>query len=310
MQEIITIGSALTDIFVQSSQFEVAHHLDGVKLCQMYGEKLEAESLVVATGGGGGNAAVGFARAGYSVAVVSEVGSDVFGTMIIEEFHKEFVSTNYVVQEKKEQTGGSVILVGKDGGRTVLVHRGAAAQLDPQDIPQRVLKTAKWVHLSSIAGNLETLRTIGKCMTESRTKLSWNPGKRELDLLKEGTLQLHEIPVEVLLLNMQEWEQIASLHEDFKLQIPEIIVTNGHSEGVAFIKSLQGSPLKFLPKRVTVVDETGAGDGFAVGYVVARLQEKSPEQAIGWGQKNAASIITKFGAKPGLLTKAELEQIS
>lgn len=306
MQDIITIGSALTDIFVKSPHFEIEQHLDGVKLCQTYGDKLEVDSFVIETGGGGGNVAVGFARLGFSVAVVAETGKDLFSTVIIEEFHKEFVSTNYLIQEKKEQTGGSVILVGKDGGRTVLVHRGASSLLDPQDIPSRALKVARWVHLSSIAGRLQTLQSIGESVADSTVKLSWNPGKAELELLKTGQLKITELPCEILFVNLQEWESVSQLHAELRSHIPEIIVTNGHSEGKIYLKNGVQTEITFTPTSTTVVDETGAGDGFAVGYVAARILEKNPQEAITWGLKNAASVIQYFGAKPGLLTKEKL----
>jgi sugar/nucleoside kinase (ribokinase family) len=289
MQDIITIGSALTDIFVKSPHFEVENHLDGVKLCQMYGEKLEADSFVVETGGGG--------------------GKDIFSSVIIDEFHREYVSTNFVVEERKEQTGGSVILVGRDGGRTVLVHRGASSQLDPQDIPGRAIKTAKWVHLSSIAGQLETLKFIGSCMQESKTKLSWNPGRGELALLTTGELKVTDIPCEILFVNLQEWESVSALHDQLKQHCTEIVVTNGHSQGVIYVKNGPQQEITFMPTKTQVVDETGAGDAFSVGYVAARILDQQPETAVSWGLKNATSVIKYFGAKPGLLTKEKLAAV-
>lgn len=306
MQDIVTIGSSLIDIFIQSSHFQIERGSDGAKLCQLYGEKLEVDSFEVRTGGGGGNTAVGFARAGFSVAVVTETGKDAFSDVIVDEFHKEFVTTKYLIQEKKEQTGGSVILVGNDGGRTVMVHRGASSLLDPRDIPIAALKNLQWLHLSSIAGRLEALRTIGDAMLESKGFMSWNPGKGELELLRTGRLLLSDIPCQILFLNESEWKSISALQQDILGTVGEVVITNGSSPGRVYLGQNMHDAVEFTPPVSEAVDETGAGDAFAVGYVTSRLYGKVPDEAVAWGLKNAQSVIQFYGAKQGLLTQAQL----
>ncbi len=310
MQDIVTIGSSLIDIFIKSAHFEVQKDSTGAKLCQLYGEKLEVDSFEVRTGGGGSNTGVGFARAGFTVATISETGKDTFAGVIVDELHAEFVSTAYLIQEKKEQTGGSVILVGNDGGRTVMVHRGASSLLDPQDIPAQVLDTAEWVHLSSISGRLETLRKIGSSMQKNKGKLSWNPGRGELELLRTGQLQLSELSFQILLLNDSEWQSIAELHSALKAQVAEIIITNGSAPGRIYLSGENAQEINFTPPQSQVVDETGAGDAFAVGYVSSRLHGLQPQQALAAGLKNAQSVIKYFGAKQGLLKQAELVEVT
>jgi ribokinase len=309
MQEILTIGSSLIDTFIQSPHFAVERGSDGVKLCQLYGEKLEVSSFEVRTGGGGSNTAVGFARAGFTVASITETGRDVFAQVLLDDFHKEFVSTRHVVQEKKEQTGGSVILVGPDGGRTVMVHRGASSQLDPHDIPLQALKDCTWLHLSSISGRLETLQTIGDAMHTSRGFLSWNPGRGELELLQTGRLRIEDMACKILFLNKSEWESIKRLHESILTTIGEVVVTDGSSAGSVFLGPSTSDAIEFVPPQTETVDETGAGDAFAVGYVTARLHVKEPEEAVGWGLHNAQSVIQYFGAKQGLLTQAQMAHL-
>ncbi len=306
MQDILTIGSALIDIFIKSPHFEIEKSATGAKLCQMYGEKLEVSSFEVRTGGGGSNTAVGFARAGFSVASITETGNDVFSGVILDEFHKEFVSTRFVAQERKEQTGGSVILVGSDGGRTVMVHRGASSLLDPRDIPVVSLRDCKWVHLSSIAGRLETLQTIGDALQTSTGYMSWNPGRGELELLKTGRLRIQDMPCKIMFCNKTEWQSISALQQQILENVGEVIVTDGSSPGVVYLGAALSDAIEFTPPQSEAVDETGAGDGFAVGYVTGRLYGKEPAEALEWGLKNAQSVIQYYGAKEGLLTQAQM----
>lgn len=305
MYDIITIGSSVVDSFIKSKSFKLQKSDEGVLLCQTYGDKVDVDEYIVRTGGAGTNTAVGFARMGFRTAVVTETGTDTFSEFIISELRKEYVATNFVVSEKSEKTGGSIILLGDDGGRTVMVHRGASAQIDPKDIPAQPLSQAKWVHISSIAGRVDTLQTIFDALQQGDTRCSWNPGNKELQAIADGSISLEALPVTVLILNKREWQLVSEKRQVLLEKIPQIIVTNGANGGEVFV---DGKPnTRFMSGQVDSVDDTGAGDSFAVGYVTGQLKGKSIIDSCNWGKKNAQSVIQHIGAKPGLLTITDLE---
>lgn len=307
--EITTIGSAVVDIFIQSDEFMIKRGRENeTYLCQLYGDKLEVSDFQVHTGGGGSNTAAGFARLGYSVGVVTETGKDSWTQLVLNNLSRHNVKTDFVVKEKKEQTGGSIILIGQDGGRTILVHRGASSMLDPHDIPQERLVASDWIHLASIAGQGKTLQTIFETIrNQGRNNLSWNPGKGELKLLAEGVVEVSTLPCRVLLVNRREWESLAPVQDQLRSHVEQIVVTAGGEGGQVFQKN--GSDLHFSSQSTEVVDETGAGDSFAVGYVTGLLSDKSPEEAARWGVANATSVISQVGAKPGLLDRHKLQEV-
>lgn len=304
MFDVITIGSSLIDIFVKSDDFELKKMDQGVMICQTLGEKVEVDEFVMRTGGGGSNTAVGFARMGFNTAIITETGKDDWADIVVSELHKEVINTSLVIRNKKEQTGGAVILVSNHGGRTVLVYRGAASQLDPHDIPEKYFTYTKWVHLSSIAGRLQTLKKIFSLVGQKQhPQFSWNPGKQELALLSEGKLSLDEVHLEVLFVNEEEWGQLESLHSRLKSNVQQIVVTNGSKGGRVYH---QDDWHEFQADNIESLDDTGAGDAFAVGYVSAVLYDQDLETAIDWGKQNAVSVIQNVGAKPGLLRKSTL----
>jgi sugar/nucleoside kinase (ribokinase family) len=307
MYDFITIGSSLIDTFVHSSEFSIHSEKEGVLLCQSYGDKIEVDSFAVKTGGGASNTAVGFARMGFRVGVVSELGKDVLSSIIENECHEEKVATNFLITERKEQTGGSVILIGEDGGRTVLVHRGASSHLDPQDIPDTALEHAEWIHLSSISGQLDTLRHIFSVVAAGKKRVSWNPGKVEIKLLVDGSIAIQKLRCEVLLVNRQEWATLETVQHPLEKTIPIIAVTDGKNGGRYFLA--ESGWHEYEPQVVESVDDTGAGDGFAVGFVTALFLGKEAEEAVRWGVFSAQSVVQQVGSKPGLLTRAALEQL-
>ena len=305
MQDVFTIGSALVDIFIQSKQFVLKPTSTGTMICQSYGEKIDVEGFQLFTGGGGSNTAIGFARAGFSVAAVSETGRDSLAEILLSDFHAAKVSTNYIAQERREETGGSVILIGEDGGRTIMVHRGASSMLDTYDIPMKALKKTNWIHLSSIAGRLPALQKIGWALKEGKAGCSWNPGLAEIELLVSGKLKIEALPCDIFIVNVSEWKKLRKVQRVLKQKIAEIIVTDGEN-GCKLYLPKKARPISFKSGGVKAVDATGAGDAFGVGYVTARLNGKNPQDSVLWGVENASSVVQHMGAKAGLLTKSQL----
>lgn len=305
MSEIITIGSALVDIFVKSNSFQVQPTDNGTVLCQVYGDKVDVEQFAASSGGGGSNTAVGFKRMGFTTAVVAELGNDSLTSIVTSELETAGVETQWLIREHQEQTGGSVVLIGPDGGRTVMVHRGAASQLGINDIPFDELGNTRWVHLGSIGGHQDILERVFALIPERQIHLSWNPGKAELELLAQGVFP--SVPVEILLVNEEEWGIAAPVQEKLLQQIPIVVVTQGRQGGRVLTRE---GAIPYTAPQVRSIDDTGAGDAFAVGFVTAHILGKSPTEAARWGSLNASAVVQQLGAKPGLLQRAELETIA
>jgi sugar/nucleoside kinase (ribokinase family) len=307
MYDVISIGSSLLDIFVKSNDLEADR--DGDRQILTYGDKLELSDFHIFTGGGASNTAVSFARLGLHTSVISETGRDEFSSLITADFQKEGVETNLLVQEKRERTGGSVILVAKDSARVAMVHRGAASMLDPFDLPAFWLSKSRWLHLSSLGGRKETLEKIFKVLNSNQeTKMSWNPGKKELQLLLDEDFAIDQIPCEVLFVNDEEWAMVEPLHEEILLNFPQVVITKGKKGGEVHLFGRK--KFEFLGEAPALVDSTGAGDAFAAAYVSALLYGHDVPTAISWGVKNAGNVVAYFGAKLGLLRKSQILELT
>lgn len=297
--KIVCIGSTIVDVFIKSNQFKIE---DGgrISLGSESG-KLNVDSFKLKTGGGAGNTAVGFSRLGFDTSVISEVGQDELANFVIEDLEKENVDTRMVIRERKEETGGAVILVAIDGSRAILVHRGAASMLDPADVRLEEINDSDWVHITNLSGRLDTIRHIFGSLKFNNVSNSWNPGISDLELIESGQLSIDEIPCKIMLMNKQEWEHVSSKHEDLRSRVEQIVITDGEKGGQIFLSG--GAPITFSAVSAQAVDNTGAGDAFGVGYVSGILQRLSPDEAALRGALNAASVIAHFGAKEGLKKK-------
>jgi ribokinase len=306
MYDCISIGSSLVDIFISSKDLETNQNQGQQVLT--YGDKLELSDFHIFTGGGASNTAVALARLAYKTAVISETGQDEFSNLIVNDFEKEGVNTQLLIREKMERTGGSVLLVTKDGNRVAMTHRGAASMLDPYDIPSFWLTQARWVHLSSIAGQKNTLLKIFNSLIKDQdTKLSWNPGKGEIELLLKKTFDLEQIPCEVFFVNQREWLMLAEVQEDILAHFPQVIVTMGKRGGEVYLYGKK----KFIYEGLSskAVDNTGAGDSFAAAYIGALMDNRNVEEAIVWGVRNASNVVRFYGGKTGLLRRGQMLEL-
>ena len=108
------------------------------------------------------------------------------------------------------------------------------------------------------------------------------------------------IPHENIFLNIRSF-----FKEILSLGTKTVVVTDG-KYGVYVA---HGDTIYFYPSiKTEVVDTLGAGDSFGSCFVGCRLQGDSIPDALRYGIVNSSSVISHFGAKPGLLTKAELQK--
>jgi len=287
-----------------SPEFHLQPSNEGVLLCQEYGGKIDIEDFFWQSGGAGTNTAAGFARMGFRTAAVVEIGKDIFGQFVIDELKKEHVDPNYVVAESAEQTAISAVLISSQGGRSILTHRGASGMLEARDIPWEQLQESRWVHLSNVSANTELLFQLFDQVRRNSVGLSWNPGRKELQLIAEGKIQAEHIPCDILMMNKKEWEVVSDVQDQLLDAVDQIVITDGKHGGHVYMK--HHYDYQYAASGVPSVEETGAGDAFLVGFVSAHIIGKNIEESCRWGIKNASSVIQQMGAKTGLLNRRDL----
>lgn len=307
----LSIGSATLDIFLKSSEFAVQPGKDpqtGQKISLLslrYGSKMNVEEFALQSGGGGTNSAVGFARLGLRSGVIAEIGTDAAAPVILQDLEREGVTTELLLQEPKEQTAISALLIAADGGRSVATGRGAAQMLTVEDLLLERVRT-HWVHLSSV-GNGDVVRAVAKWCKKHQISLSWNPGGHELDLLAKGELHLNEVPSTIFCVNDEEAERLTKAGYTIEGAGKTVIVTAGRAGGKYYEF---GEWYEYKPHETSdVVQETGAGDAFITGVVAALLYDRNMVTAVQWGVRNSASVIQHMGAKTGLLRKEDLLEV-
>jgi sugar/nucleoside kinase (ribokinase family) len=278
--DVVSFGSATWDVFLAINQIE-------------WGSKNEVASLTMSSGGGGTNTGVGLSRLELKTAVVTRCGQDYFGQSLRQELKQEKVSDQFLIECSGEATDYSTILVESNGRSTPLIYRGQT-RLEEKLINWPSLK-ASWFCLSSLEGNLDLLAKILFFARQNQIKVAINPGVREL----AQTDQLLDLikAVEILIVNEEESRLLKSQNQGI------FVITKGDRGAELYQSSEHLVEPAF---KVKMLDATGAGDAFTAGFIAGLIKGLPSRQALRWGLANGASVVSRIGAKKGLLRQDEI----
>lgn len=316
--DVITIGSASRDVFLNSPDFKIIN--SGETMGQMLGlplgSKIEAKKIVFATGGGGTNTAVTFARQGFKTACISIVGNDLNATAILEELAGEGVDTSFFQKHIDDMTAYSVILVQDSGERVILSYKGEGQHFEASEISFEQLEVhpapetggASWLMLGSLGGHYDLIEKTLNWATDKGIKIATNPGSKELELGLEKLKSLLK-RCAVVSMNQEEAARLLGKNpsadgEIFKAMDEIVngifIMTKGH-DGVAVSdgKSVYRAGVPDSP----IVERTGAGDAFISGFVAEYSRSGDIVKSIQLATANSSSVVTQYGAKAGILKK-------
>ncbi len=310
MARIVSLGSAVQDIYLIDRDDFISGHIKDIDIFGQIdvGSKVDIDQISFEIGGAGTNSAVEFARYGHQAIFLGSIGKDPAGSAIVSVLNKENVDTSYIEVLKTVQTGLSIILLdSRSGERTILTHRGASAKF--QNLSADSLDSIRpdWLYISSLRGDFDTLTQFCQKAKSIGTKVMFNPGK--LELADPSTLRRLLEYVEILLVNESEAAQI----------VPGVILTEKISQlanyvSVAIISAGSKGAIATngtetyrvgLYGSVNVKDTTGAGDAFGSGFLAHFASGHSFRSSLIFAAANSASVISKLGAKKGLLTGSE-----
>lgn len=302
MVKILSIGKATQDVFLKSDEFDP--HKEGTHLFTHLplGTKMEVEDVTFETGGNATNVAVTFARQGIESFYSWSLGSDPASQAILSVLDTEGVDTTAVEQKDEYQSGYSVIMIATNGERTILNHAGHGSK----KIDLSHVKDMDWIYPTSLAaGGLSMLRDIIDEAEKHNVKVMLNPAGPELADPERLKTLLES--VDVLCVNKEEMSILVSgkTLEELALHalnyVPVAIVSDGPNGVVA----TDGKTIvrAGMYEDVPVVDRTGAGDAFASGFLSQWSQGKSLKDSIIFASANSTSVVSKIGAKGGILHK-------
>ncbi|MFH0928360.1 MAG: carbohydrate kinase family protein [bacterium] len=305
--DVVTIGSATQDVFIISKKLKKVHTslFEGnYAECLAIGSKNDIENIDFSTGGGATNTAATFAKLGFQIACLAEIGND-FSGREVKKALRDLGVKDFTHIHSDQKTAYSVILATPGHDRSILTFRGASDYISVSHFPLSKIQT-KWFYASSLHGNLAGFDTILTRAEAIGAKVAWNPGAKELEA---GLSKLKPMlkKVHLLSLNREEAKVLTGAHsDDIHAQIKPLrglaeysCITDGANGAWLF-----NSEYIWYSKahKVHVLNTTGAGDAFSSGLVAGLIKYDNPVQALQLAMINAHGVIQYIGAKVGIVS--------
>lgn len=309
--DIISIGSAVQDVFVDvpfdsDNSFVRSHHL-----CMSLGSKINVDYPLFEVGGGGTNTAVNFSIQGLKAAILSRIANDKGGEEVLSRLRQFHVNTEFlqIDSSTKARTGMSVILNVPGQDRTVLVNRGVSHLLNFAEANWDRLGLAKWIYIGAFGSRHEDdFDRISQLAEKHQINLAFNPGIAQI---KRGIESLEKIisATQILVMNRTEAailtnssrsERVTVILQKLKDLGPKIaIITHGRN-GV-FAADDNGGRYFISPLIVEASCTLGAGDAFASTFTASVIKDTwDIPLALKRATVNAANVVQNPGAQIGL----------
>jgi sugar/nucleoside kinase (ribokinase family) len=256
-----------------------------------------AVSIVRRRGGSAANVAVCAASTGAAVRFIGRVGSDTIGAALVEELSASGVDACI---QHQGRTGTIVVLVDARGERSMLPDRAAATDLE--DIREDALTDVTWLHVPAYSLVVEPLATttIGAIRRVQQTGAMVSIDASSVAIIDHMGVHrfkkmLADLGPDVVFCNEDEGATLGVASLEGLAGVELTVVKAGAVQAVAYRDEkliAAASP----PSLTDVRDTTGAGDAFAAGFILARMNSEDVTSALENGHRLAGQLLTNHSA--------------
>lgn len=275
-----------------------------------------------AVGGVGRNIAENLARLGVPTSLMSAVGRDTLGDLLLGETEKAGVDVRSVLRSSHAPTGTYTAVLDHSGELLVAV---AAMQVMEELTPAAVqerrahLQGAAWVVAD---GNLaaETLTRVLQLSAQAQAKTIFEPVSVPKASHLRAALTAGAAPYAVTPnldeLSMLVGHAVANSDEAIRAAASAL-----HASGIelVWVRRGQSGSLLSTPQGsqtfpafpAQVADVTGAGDAMLAAFIAALLEDQPPAQAVQFAHAAAAlTVESPFTVNPNLSMQAIRERLA
>ena len=310
--QVVGIGNAVVDVITQADDSFLEHMGIGKGIMQLI-ERERAEVLYgamgerkQAAGGSVANTIAGAGNLGMRTAFVGRVHDDALGRFYAEAMEK--VGTAFVnppVPGGELPTSRSMIFVSPDGERSMNTYLGISAELGPEDVDEAVAAAAEIVFLEGYLFDKDK----GKdAFTRMARACSAAGGKAGIAISDPFCVERHRADFLQLIENELDYvigneAVIRSLYETDDTEealakvsaICSLVCCTRSGDGVTIVADGQRTDVGV--QRIVPVDATGAGDGFAAGFLFGLAQGRDMQTCGRMGCAVAGEVIRHVGPR-------------
>lgn len=268
------------------------------------------------------NVAIGVKKLGHNVGWISRLGKDELGEFVLREIRGEGVDTSFAIWDDEHPTGLMFKQSTSEETSVFYYRKGSAASyLRPKDLPLDYIKSAKILHITGITpalseSCLETIMEAIKIARNNNVKICFDPNIRLRLWNKEHATQtIIKIlkQIDIALIGQDEGNilfgtenPIKIIEECKKFGVNTIAVKLG-KEGAFVSDNEKTIKVDAIPTRV--IDNVGAGDAFAAGFICGILEGRDIEKCGEMGCRMGELVISSQGDIEGVPDRLYLDKI-
>jgi sugar/nucleoside kinase (ribokinase family) len=272
------------------------------------------DRYLLSVGGCAANTAVSLRRLGRAVKVLGEVGNDLFGEFVLRDLERLGVETSSVVRSAAQQTSATLIVNVRGEDRRFIHCIGANADFTVGEVGAAALEDARVLY---VGGYLAMPRIGPDDLAALFAQAKERGLMTVLDVVIAAGAQVSLAQVEkalpftdAFLPNDDEARALtgrqdpAEQAEALARFNPSgtVVITLG-SHGVLALQN--GRMLRAENYKVDWIDQSGAGDAFAAGFIVGLLEAWPLEQTLRFASAVGASATRALGCTAGVFTHQE-----
>jgi sugar/nucleoside kinase (ribokinase family) len=289
--DVVGLGVSVIDIVQRVDHFPAEEEIQ------------RALAMTIQGGGPVATAIVTLARLGASATMLDVVGDDWRGELILEEFRREGVCTDYIRQELGCTSALACVLVKReDGARTIVYYPGNAPELSAAEIPRSVIESARFLHLNgrhweACLQACVWARQAGVQVSFDGGAFRYRPELKELVPLTDICIVARDFAERYT--GRSDVERAAAMLLE---EGPNIAVITDGVQG-SWIYSRDGKAFHQPAYLLSgVVDTTGCGDSYHGAFLFSLSQGMELEDAASFASAVAALNSQRLGGRGGLPT--------
>jgi sugar/nucleoside kinase (ribokinase family) len=269
------------------------------------------DRFLLGAGGCASNTAACLSRLGRSVKVLGKVGTDLFGGFVLDDLRRLGVDCSSVAFSNTHPTSGTVIVNVTGEDRRYIHCVGANADFSFADIDCAVLDEARVLY---VGGYMVMPKFGAEDLTQLFRAAKQRSVKTVLDVVTPPGLAISRSQLESMLAytdaflpNDDEAEAMTGLKDPvaqagFLSNLNpacDVVITLG-ARGAVAVRSRE--IIRAGTYSVQSVDESGAGDAFAAGFITGLLEDWPLEKTLSFASAVGASCTNALGCTAGVFT--------
>lgn len=311
--QVYGIGNAIMDYQVAVSEevfsgFKVEKAsmqlVDSDVLNQMLSELPTSSEIKRSSGGSGANTVISLAQLGHSVAYGCIVGDDEVGESYIGELKELGVST-FNNPVAGGQTGRSLVMITPDAERTMNTCLGITSSFDAQYVTEDAIKESQWIYIEGYLfatpeGQRAALHAL-KLAKQHQTKVAVTFSDGFIVEVFGDALAEVAKASDLIFANKNEALKFTKKSDPVEAFRELRAMSQG---GLAVTLSEKGAMVAYGDDTadvesypVTAVDDTGAGDMFAGGFLDGIIRGLDVRDSAKIACYLAGRVVSQYGAR-------------